>query len=150
MWGRDSAVGIATRYGIKDPGFVPPWGQEIFSLPFQIGPPPSTPILGRWDLFRGYGDRWVALTQSSAVVKNGHNHISTPSVRHRTRYGVSFIFTFVTKFNLRRYRIKWLKLRHLWFVFKMHSILKTAGTTTTLRLFVVFLSLSKRKKATTA
>jgi len=35
--GRDSAVGIATRYGLDDPGFESRWGAR-FSAPVQTGP----------------------------------------------------------------------------------------------------------------
>ena len=35
--GRDSAVGIATRYGLDGPGIESPWGTR-FSAPVQTGP----------------------------------------------------------------------------------------------------------------
>jgi hypothetical protein len=35
--GRDSLVGIATRYGLDGPGIESRWG-AIFSAPFQTGP----------------------------------------------------------------------------------------------------------------
>jgi hypothetical protein len=54
MWDRDSAVGIATRYGLKGLGFVPPWGQEIFSIPFQTGPwAPRAPLCWVGGIFFG-------------------------------------------------------------------------------------------------
>jgi len=60
--GRDSAVGIATRYGLDGPGFESKWGQDF--------PHPSRPALGptqppiQWvpGLSRGYSGRGVALT----------------------------------------------------------------------------------------
>ena len=36
--GRDSAVGIVTRYGLDDPGIESPWGRDISR--------PSGPALG--------------------------------------------------------------------------------------------------------
>jgi hypothetical protein len=36
-FGRDDAVGIATRYGLDGPGFEPRWKKD-FSLPIQTGP----------------------------------------------------------------------------------------------------------------
>ena len=38
LWGRDSAVDIATRYGLDGPGIESPWGRDF--------PPPSRPALG--------------------------------------------------------------------------------------------------------
>jgi hypothetical protein len=35
--GRDSSVGIATRYGLDGPGFESRWGRD-FSAPVQTGP----------------------------------------------------------------------------------------------------------------
>jgi hypothetical protein len=35
-WGRDSSVGIATRFGLDGPGIEFRWGR--FSAPFQTGP----------------------------------------------------------------------------------------------------------------
>jgi len=37
MWGRDSSVGIATGYGLDDPGIESWWGAR-FSTPVQTGP----------------------------------------------------------------------------------------------------------------
>jgi hypothetical protein len=37
-WGRDSAVGIATRYGLDDPGIESRWGRDFSQ--------PSRPVLG--------------------------------------------------------------------------------------------------------
>ena len=39
FWGRDSVVGIATRYGLEGPGIESRWGGEI-------SPHPSRPALG--------------------------------------------------------------------------------------------------------
>ena len=36
--GRDSSVGIATRYGLDGPGIESRWGGAIFSAPVQTGP----------------------------------------------------------------------------------------------------------------
>ena len=36
--GRDSSVGIATRYGLDDPGIESRWGGVIFSAPVHTGP----------------------------------------------------------------------------------------------------------------
>ena len=36
--GRDSSVGIATRYGLEDPGIEFRWGGGRFSAPVQTGP----------------------------------------------------------------------------------------------------------------
>ena len=48
--GRDSAVGIATRYGLDGPGIESRWGGEIFRiLPDQTWGPPSL-------LYNGYRD----------------------------------------------------------------------------------------------
>jgi hypothetical protein len=70
--GRDSAVGIATRYGLDDPGIEFRWGGEIFrTRPDQLWGPPSL-------LYKGYRDfpgdkaaeawRWPH-TPSSAEIK---------------------------------------------------------------------------------
>ena len=37
LGGRDSSVGIATRYGLDGPGIEPRW-EERFSVPIQTGP----------------------------------------------------------------------------------------------------------------
>ena len=37
-WGRDSAVGIATRCGLDGPGIESRWGGARFSAPIQTGP----------------------------------------------------------------------------------------------------------------
>ena len=37
MYGRDSSVGIATRYGLAGPGIESRWGAR-FSTPIQTGP----------------------------------------------------------------------------------------------------------------
>ena len=37
MWGRDSSVGIATRYGLDGAGIESRWGAR-FSAPVQTGP----------------------------------------------------------------------------------------------------------------
>ena len=36
--GRDSSVGIATRYGLDGPGIESRWGGARFSAPIQTGP----------------------------------------------------------------------------------------------------------------
>ena len=36
--GRDSSVGIATRYGVHGPGIESRWGGARFSAPVQTGP----------------------------------------------------------------------------------------------------------------
>jgi len=36
--GRDSSVGIATRYGLDGPGIESRWGGATFSAPLQTGP----------------------------------------------------------------------------------------------------------------
>ena len=38
MRGRDSSVGIATRYGLDGPGIEFRWGEASFSVPVQTGP----------------------------------------------------------------------------------------------------------------
>jgi len=35
--GRNSSIGIATRYGLDDTGIESPWGGARFSLPVQTG-----------------------------------------------------------------------------------------------------------------
>ena len=60
--GRDSSVGIATRYGLDGPGIESQWGRDFLQ--------PSRPDLGltqpsiQWvpGLSRGYSDRGVTLT----------------------------------------------------------------------------------------
>ena len=62
IWGRDSSVGIAARYGLDGPGIESRWGRDF--------PPPSRPALGptqspvQWvpGLSRGLGGRGVVLT----------------------------------------------------------------------------------------
>ena len=59
--GQDSAIGVATRYGVDGPGIESRWGQDF--------PHPSTPALGlthpiQWVLGHslGYSGRDVVLT----------------------------------------------------------------------------------------
>ena len=70
LWGRDSSVGIATRYGLDGPGIETRWGEDF--------PHPSRPALGptqppiQWvpGLSWGYSGRGVASrTPSSAKIK---------------------------------------------------------------------------------
>ena len=44
--GRDSSVGIATRYGLDGPGIESRWGRDF--------PPPSRPALGPTLQYNGY------------------------------------------------------------------------------------------------
>jgi hypothetical protein len=70
--GRDSSVGIATRYGLDGPRIESRWGGEIFrrTRPYRPWGPPSL-------LFNGYrvfpggkaARAWLDHTPSSAVVK---------------------------------------------------------------------------------
>jgi hypothetical protein len=42
MWGRDSVVSIATRYGLDGPGIESWWGRDI-SQPSRPAPGPTQP-----------------------------------------------------------------------------------------------------------
>jgi hypothetical protein len=48
FWGRDSVVGIATRYGMDGSGFEPAWEQDILTSPHKPRQPldPTQPLLG--------------------------------------------------------------------------------------------------------
>jgi hypothetical protein len=52
--GRDSSVGIATRYRLDGPGIESRWGARL-SAPVQTGPGahPASYTLGTWSLSRG-------------------------------------------------------------------------------------------------
>jgi hypothetical protein len=60
--GRDSSVGIATRYGLDGPGIESRWGRDLGACPDRLEDPPSL-------LYNGYrvipgrlSNRGVALT----------------------------------------------------------------------------------------
>jgi hypothetical protein len=63
--GRDSSVGIATRYGLHGPGIESRWGAR-FSAPVQTGPG-AHPASYKMVIFlsRGYSGEGVSLTTHS-------------------------------------------------------------------------------------
>ena len=61
--GRDSSVGIATRYGLEGPGIESRWGGEIFrTRPDRPWGPPSLLYNGYRVFPTGKAGRSVALT----------------------------------------------------------------------------------------
>jgi hypothetical protein len=61
--GRDSSVGIATRYGLEGPGIEARWGGRDFPHPSRPALGPTQPPI-QWvpGLFQGQSGRGVALT----------------------------------------------------------------------------------------
>jgi hypothetical protein len=57
--GRDSVVGIATRYGLDDLAIKSSWGEVLLTAP---GPYPSSCKMGTGSISRGQSGRGMALT----------------------------------------------------------------------------------------
>ena len=57
MGGRDSVVGIATRYGLEGPGIESPWGESFPHLSRPALGPTQSPVQWVPGLTRGYR-RW--------------------------------------------------------------------------------------------
>ena len=78
--GPDSAVGIATRYGLDGPGIESRWGREIFRTCPDRPWGPSSPLhIGYRDITEG-SDRTVALTTQPHLaprLKKEHSYTST-------------------------------------------------------------------------
>ena len=81
--GRDSAVGIATRYGLDNPGIESRWG-ATFSAPVQTGPGahPSSCTMGTGSLLEvkrpGRGADHIP-PSSAGVKERVELHICSPS-----------------------------------------------------------------------
>ena len=52
--GRDSSVGIATRYRLDGPGIESRWGRDSLTRPDQLWGPPSLIYSGYWFFPRGH------------------------------------------------------------------------------------------------
>ena len=80
--GRESAVGIATRYELDGPGIESRWGGEIFhTRPDRPCSSPSLLYNRQWVFSRGgeaAGARRCPPTPSSAEVKEKYIYTSTP------------------------------------------------------------------------
>jgi hypothetical protein len=60
--GRDSSVGIATRYGLDGPGIGSRWGRDFPHLSRKALGPNQPPIQWIPDFSRGWSGRGVELT----------------------------------------------------------------------------------------
>jgi hypothetical protein len=84
--GRDSSVGIATRYGLEDPGIESRWRGARFSAPIQTDPGvnPAFCKMGTGSFPGASSARGVALTTHSLLVPNSKKkkeyklHIHSP------------------------------------------------------------------------
>jgi hypothetical protein len=85
--GRDSSVGIATRYGLDGPGIESRWGRD-FPHPPRPAPGPTQPPK-RWvpGVSRGKAARRVALFT--------HTHLA-PRLRKEYSYNASPLWGFVS------------------------------------------------------
>jgi hypothetical protein len=73
-WGRDSSVGIATRYGLDGPGIESRWGRDF--------PHPSRPALGPTQpLYNGYRVSFPGVKQPGRDVD--HPSLSSAEVEGR-------------------------------------------------------------------
>jgi hypothetical protein len=53
VWGRDSSVGVATRYGLDDPGVESRWGRDLPHSPRPALGPTNLPVQWVPGLFSG-------------------------------------------------------------------------------------------------
>jgi hypothetical protein len=65
---RDSAVGIATRYGLEGPGIESRWGEIFRTYPDRLRGPPSLLYNGYRIFPGGKGGRGVMLTTHPLLV----------------------------------------------------------------------------------
>ena len=72
--GRDSVVGITTRYGLDGPGIAPRWGEIVRSRPDRHWSPPSL-------LYNGYRLSFPGVKRPG----RGVNHLPSSSARVKER-----------------------------------------------------------------
>jgi hypothetical protein len=75
---RDSAVGIATRYGLEGPGIESRWGEIFRTYPDRVRDPPSLLYDGYRVFPRGKGGRGVMMTTHPLLVPRLRNGWAIP------------------------------------------------------------------------
>ena len=102
--GRDSLVGIATRYGLDGPGIESRWGQNFPPLSRRALRPTQPPIQCVPGLSRRQSGRGVALTTHPDLaqrLKKEWSFTSTPPTGLRGVFqGKLYTFTFNTDYNI--------------------------------------------------
>jgi hypothetical protein len=68
LWSQDSAVNIATRYGLEGPGIESRCGEIFHTYPERLWGPPSLLYNGCWVFPGGKGGRGVMLTTHPLLV----------------------------------------------------------------------------------